>query len=184
MHAVDGIDPAELGKALGIPVRQERTVEALPAPLSWPVEKRSVTNRELAATWSWDRGLFRMDTAQEECTVRLERYRRARGDDRDVFLVVLPGHAAKAFTARTSAILEAHRLAERVLFTFDGILLRRVTRDGCLPDPIARMLRLTLRSTQRRLGRLTHRRYRGRPRASWAPRGTAAWGAVSGVPRD
>jgi hypothetical protein len=143
MNAVDGIDPAELGKALGIPVQQERMVEALPAPLSWPVEKRSVTNRELAATWSWDRGLFRMDTAQEEYTVRLERYRRARGDDRDVFLVVLPGHAAKAFTARTSAILEAHRLAERVLFTFDGILLRRLTRDGCLPDPVARMLRLT-----------------------------------------
>jgi len=124
-----------------------------------------------------------MDTAQEECTVRLERYRRARGDDRDVFLVVLPGHAAKAFTARTSAILEAHRLAERVLFTFDGILLRRVTRDGCLPDPIARMLRLTLRSTQRRLGRLTHRRYRGRPRASWAPRGTAASAQRSGTGR-
>jgi hypothetical protein len=141
MLAVDGVDPAELAKALGIPIRQERTMEVLPAPLSWPVEKRSATHRELAATWSWNRGLFTMDTAQEQSAVRLERYRRARGDDRDVFLVVLPGHSPKAFTARTSAILEAYRLAERVLFTFDGTLLRRLTRDGQLPEPVARMLR-------------------------------------------
>jgi len=58
-----------------------------------------------------------MEAAREECLVRLERYRRARGDDRDVFLVVQPGHASKVFTARTSAILEAHRLAERRTFS-------------------------------------------------------------------
>jgi len=49
MLAVDGIDPEELSKALGIPIRQERGVEAVPAPSSWPIEKRSVTHRELAA---------------------------------------------------------------------------------------------------------------------------------------
>jgi hypothetical protein len=141
MLAVEGADPVELGKALGIPTRPEMMVEASPAPLSWPVEKRSVTHRELAATWSWNRGLFRIEAPQEQSPVRLERYRRARGDDRDVFLVIVAGHAPKVFTARTSAILEAYRLAERVLFTFDGTLLRRQARDGHLPEPIARMLR-------------------------------------------
>jgi hypothetical protein len=141
MVAVRGADPVELGKALGIPVRRERIVEVSPAPSSWPVEKRSTTHRELAARWSWKRGAFTIEPDSEQSRVRLERYRRTRGDDRDVFLVTLSGQEPKAFTARASAILEAHRLAERALFDFDGTLLRRRARDGSLPEPIGRMLR-------------------------------------------
>jgi hypothetical protein len=141
MAAVRGADPVELGKLLGIPVRREHTVEVSPAPSSWPVEKRSATHRELASTWSWKRGAFAIEPGPEQSRVRLERYRRSRGDDRDIFLVTLSGHEPKVFTARASAILEAHRLAERTLFEFDGTLLRRRPRDGSLPEPIGRMLR-------------------------------------------
>ena len=141
MLAVDGIDPAELGRALAIPIRQERAVEALAAPLSWPVEKRSAIHRQLAATWVWNRGAFSTDNQNEQSAVRLERWTRA--DDRDVFLVAGPDCAPRAFTARTSAILEACRLAKHAIFSFDGTLLRRLTGDGYLPEPVARMLRFT-----------------------------------------
>ncbi len=141
MVAVRGVDPVEFGKALGIPVRHERAIEASPAPSSWPIEKRSVTHRELAASWSWKRAAFTMDPSLEPSRVRLERYRRTRGDGRDVFLVSLTGHDPRAFTARASAILEAHRLAECALFESDGTLLRRRARDGSLPEPVGRMLR-------------------------------------------
>lgn len=139
--AVRGADPVALGETLGIPVRHEQIVEVSPAPSSWPIERRSAAHRELAGIWSWKRGAFAMVPNPEKSRVRLERYRRARGDDRDVFLVTPSGGEPQAFTARASAIMEAHRLAERALFEFDGTLLRRQARDGSLPEPIARMLR-------------------------------------------
>lgn len=139
--AARGADPVALGQTLGIPVRHAQIVEVSPAPSSWPIERRSGAHRELAGTWSWRRGAFAMAPGPEEGRVRLQRYRRTRGDDRDVFLVTPSGREPQAFTARVSAIIEAHRLAERALFEFDGTLLRRLARDGSLPEPIARMLR-------------------------------------------
>ena len=141
MLASSGIDPDELGRALAMPVRREHKISASPAPSLWPMENRTTTHRECAGSWSWDRGCFAREADTGRMPVHLERYCRARGDVRDVFIVDARDRQPRAFTARTTAIMEAHRLAQLPLFSFDGTRLRRLTRDGHLPVPVGRMLR-------------------------------------------
>lgn len=141
--AVESVDPQDLAGAMGFPIHREYASNASRVPSSWPNERRSETHRELAASWSWKRRSFVMGHVPDDGAVRLERYRRRRGDDRDVYIVRAPGVPNRAFTARAAAILEAHRLANCPLFTYGAGVLRRRAHDGYLPAPVGRMLRLT-----------------------------------------
>jgi hypothetical protein len=141
--AVQGADPAALGEALGLSVEREFDVALSPAPSAWPKESRSTTHRELVSSWSWHAGAFRTEAGESPHGVSLSRYRRARGDDRDVYIVGAPGRAPMSFTSRDSAVMEAHRSAGSPLFELTGSRLRRMAADGHLPEPVGRKLRLT-----------------------------------------
>ena len=143
MLAIQGADPAALGEALGLHVQKENDVVPVPAPAAWPSESRSDTHRELVGSWSWQAGSFRSKAEDPENGISLGRYRRTRGDDRDVYILRARDRPLMAFTARASAVMEAYRLAASPLFELDGSRLRRVAADGHLPEPIGRKLRLT-----------------------------------------
>jgi hypothetical protein len=97
----------------------------------------------LVSSWSWQASAFRTQAEEPPNAVSLGRYRRARGDERDVYIVKAPGLAPMSFTSRASAVMEAHRAASSPLFEFDGSRLRRMASDGHLPEPIGQKLRLT-----------------------------------------
>jgi len=141
--AVQGTDPAALAEALGLSVEKGADVATSPAPTAWPRERRSATHRELVSSWSWQASAFRTEAEEPPNGVSLGRYRRARGDERDVYIVESPGLAPMSFTSRAAAVMEAHRVAGSPLFEFDGSRLRRMASDGHLPEPIGQKLRLT-----------------------------------------
>jgi len=141
--AVQGTDPAALAEALGLSVEKGSDVATSPAPTAWPRERRSATHRELVSSWSWQASAFRTEAEEPPNGVSLGRYRRARGDERDVYIVESPGLAPMSFTSRAAAVMEAHRVAGSPLFEFDGSRLRRMASDGHLPEPIGQKLRLT-----------------------------------------
>lgn len=141
--AVQGVDSAALGEALGLSVEREFDVAPSPAPSAWPKERRSATHREQVGSWSWQAGSFRSEAEEPPNGVSLGRYRRARGDERDVYIVGAPSLAPMSFTSRASAVMEAHRAAGSPLFELDGSRLRRLAADGHLPEPVGRKLRLT-----------------------------------------
>ncbi|MDB5963479.1 MAG: protein of unassigned function [Massilia sp.] len=140
--AVRDIDPIELARLLDIPFSTEAAVDASIAPACWPAEKRTIEHRELMTRWSWERGHFVQASGPPGKVVRLERYSRARADDRDILLLSAPGLPGRIFGSRTAALLEAHRLARRPLFEFRNGALWRRAADGNLPLPVARMFRL------------------------------------------
>ena len=141
--AVQGVDAGALGEASGLSAEREFDVATSPAPAAWPRERRSAIHRELVSSWSWEAGAFRTEAEEPSNGVSLGRYRRARGDERDVYIVGAPSLAPISFTSRASAVMEAHRAAGSPLFEFDGARLRRLASDGHLPEPIGRKLRLT-----------------------------------------
>jgi hypothetical protein len=141
--AVQGVDPGVLAEASGLTVERAVDVVTSPAPAAWPKERRSATHRDLVSSWSWQASAFRTEAEEPPNGVSLGRYRRARGDERDVYIVGAPSLAPMSFTSRASAVMEAHRAAGSPLFEFDGSRLRRMASDGHLPEPIERTLRLT-----------------------------------------
>jgi hypothetical protein len=135
-------DPSALASALDMELAKATVVRIEAAPGCWLAETRSLTNRERAASWCWHSGAFRPYAEPGPRQVRLERFVRARGDDRDIFSVTRPGGAAAVFESRAAAIIEAHRLAGQSLFQVDGGQLVRRAMDGSLPSPAVSYLRL------------------------------------------
>lgn len=134
--------PSEVASALGVELSEASAVRAEAAPLCWPQETRSLTNRERASAWCWSSGAFRARAPAGPGGVRLERHVRLRGDDRDVYSVSASDGSLSVFASRSAAVVEAHRLAGRALFEFEGARLVRTARDGHIPSAAARHLRL------------------------------------------
>ncbi|MGG5890717.1 hypothetical protein ACLF3G_26840 [Falsiroseomonas sp. HC035] len=142
VHAVMGVDPSELARLLDVPFHAEVALAASAAPACWPAERRTIEHRELATRWSWERGHFVQAGGPSGEKVCLERYIRARADDRDILLLTAPEVPRRIFGSRNAALLEAHRIAQRPLFEFRANALQRRAVDGHLPFPVAFMLRL------------------------------------------
>jgi hypothetical protein len=92
--------------------------------------------------WSFDLGLFHAAPAtgdRDDC-IAIERWRRDRGDDRDVYRVRGSGRDL-VLSSRTAAILEGYRQARRGLYRWSDGRLWRQANGGHLPLVVARALR-------------------------------------------
>ena len=135
-------DLAELAQELAWPMCEGRVPEFASAPRCWPEEPRTIQGRELAGAWSFRLCLFLSPGAKHGAPekVALQRWVRERKDDRDVFRVVSQGQDLVT-SSRTTAILEAYRRRGEPLFSWSKGRIKRVTRSGYLPLPVARSLR-------------------------------------------
>jgi hypothetical protein len=92
--------------------------------------------------WSFELGLFQTAhaTADRADGIVIERWRRERGDDRDVYRVRGSGRDL-VLSSRTAAILEGYRQARRGLYRWSDGQLWRQANGGHLPLVVARALR-------------------------------------------
>lgn len=131
----------ELAANLGLHWVPAERQDTLAAPFCWaPCEPRT-DRRVLASTWSWTENVFAARVEEPSKGVVLERWRKERGDARDLY-VIRGGGETIGLMSRVAAILEAHRRRGWPLFEHRGGYLVRQARDGYLPAPMARALRL------------------------------------------
>lgn len=136
---VEEVDVGALAVAMEWPLELAERPMFVAAPNCWPREPRTTTGRELVGVWSFDECRF-VRSSIASTPVRLERWVRERGDDRDVYRV--DGRAGEWMsTSRTAAILEAHRRLNRPLFGWSDGRLSRAGQGGHLPLSVARTLR-------------------------------------------
>jgi hypothetical protein len=126
----------------GWPLSPAMHPELRSAPNCWIADLRTVEGRSLAGIWSFELGRFHPDTHEGSRVdgVRIERWRRDRGDDRDVYRVLGAGPAL-ILSSRTAAILEGYRRARRGLFQWSKGRLARSAGAGYLPLSVARAVR-------------------------------------------
>jgi hypothetical protein len=139
---VHGASCGALAAECGWPLSAATRPVLRAAPDCWTADLRTIEGRSLAGIWSFELGFFQTDTATAGRAdgIAIERWRRERGDDRDVYRV--RGGGPELFlSSRTAAILEGVRRARRGLFRWSDGRLWRATRGGYLPLTVARALR-------------------------------------------
>jgi len=139
---VHGVSCSSLAAECGWPSSPATRPELRSAPDCWITDLRTIQGRSLAGIWSFELGLFQPapSTIGLFDGIAIERWRRERGDDRDVFRIC--GAGPDIFlTSRTAALLEGYRRARRCLFRWSDGQLWRSAGAGYLPLPVARALR-------------------------------------------
>jgi hypothetical protein len=139
---VYGVSCGALAAECGWPSSVSTRPDLRSAPDCWTADLRTIEGRSLAGTWSFALGSFQTipPGGTRVDGVAIERWRRERGEDRDVYRV----HAAGPeliLSSRTAAILEGYRRARRGLFRWTDGRLWRSVGSGYLPLPVARALR-------------------------------------------
>jgi hypothetical protein len=139
---VQGVGPATLAAQCGWSWNPARRPDLRNAPDCWNVDLRTIEGRTLAGIWSFQLGFFRTDSsvANDVDGIAIERWRRERGDDRDIYRV-RGGGPDLMLSSRTAAILEGHRRARRGLYQWSDGRLQRASSGGYLPLTVARALR-------------------------------------------
>lgn len=141
---VSGVAPAALAAAMECEMTSEPVLTEPVLGATWvPVDGRTSQGRILGGRWDFAKGIF-VDPAMQFPTgdsLQLERWKRERGDDHDVFVIRAPREEIITLS-KTAAVLEAHRRAGIPLFDFVGNALQRCRLGGYLPLPVARSLRL------------------------------------------
>jgi hypothetical protein len=139
---VHGVRCGVLAAECGWPLSPAMDPVLRPAPKCWIADLRTIEGRSLAGTWSFELGSFQADTSGASGVdgVAIERWRRERGDDRDVYRIIGDGPDL-ILSSRTAAILEGYRRARRSLFRWRKERLRRSADAGYLPLTVARALR-------------------------------------------
>lgn len=150
-HGTLGLSPPLLGCAGGdVPALADRLgwrleeagTAAGPAPLAFRETSHALLGKEAASRWDWNLARFVADGRRGEGAVSLTRFVQAACRDHDVYQVCAAGREHRLIS-RDAAVVLAHCLARRPLFTVsDGILEARV-RGAFLPDVIAAGLRLS-----------------------------------------
>ena len=115
-----------------------------PAPACWPVVMEDVTRHEPVAVWDMVAGHSRPVQEFALHQVELVRHRRETGDRADLFTVRGGRQDEPSWTglSRTAAILEAYRRVQCPMFEVRGKWLVRLTNDGYLPLPVAKIASL------------------------------------------
>jgi hypothetical protein len=139
---VHGVSAATLAAECGWPWSGAKRPDLRSAPDCWTADLRTKEGRSLAGIWSFEFGLFQTDpaTVGRADGIAIERWRRERGDDRDVFRVHGAGPDL-VLSSRTAAILEGYRRARRGLYRWSDGRLGRAANGGYLPLTVARALR-------------------------------------------
>lgn len=139
---VHGVRVADLAAECGWPCTGAMFPDLRPAPGCWIADRRTTDGRSLAGTWCFDLGHFQSTAASIAGAngVAIERWRRERGDDRDIYRVSGAGPDL-ILSARNPAILEGYRRARRELYRWSDGWLLRAANGGYLPLAVARALR-------------------------------------------
>ncbi|CAO4181346.1 hypothetical protein EEDFHM_03903 [Methylorubrum populi] len=170
-------------------------LQALAARMGWRIEQASICpderplafretdhtllGKEPASRWDWEAAKFVADRRRGDGAVSLTRWTQAASRDHDVYQVLAEGRERRLHS-RDAALVLAHCLARRPLFTVAGGYLEVQVRGAFLPDAIAAQLRL---STLANAGLVD-----GRPRYRVTPEDAARVarllpGAVAGAAR-
>ncbi|MCJ2105399.1 hypothetical protein MKK70_08405 [Methylobacterium sp. E-041] len=121
---------------------EEAGTSAGPAPMAFRETSHALLGKEAASRWDWDLAKFVADGRRGDGAVSLTRFVQAACRDHDVYQICAAGREHRLMS-RDAAVVLAHCLARRPLFTVsDGILEARV-RGAFLPDGIAAALRLS-----------------------------------------
>lgn len=121
---------------------EEAGTSAGPAPMAFRETSHALLGKEAASRWDWDLARFVADGRRGDGAVSLTRFVQAACRDHDVYQVCAAGREHRLMS-RDAAVVLAHCLARRPLFTVsDGVLEARV-RGAFLPDGIATALRLS-----------------------------------------
>lgn len=139
--AAQGVAAEAIAEQTKWPISTQVVGDSVPAaPVCWPIDGCDPASHELVATWSWDDGRFTKTASGTREGVGIERYRRERGDRRDVFRVFGGEPHDWIGWSRVVAITEAYRRAGRNFLAQEGELLVRVPTDGYLPLALASRL--------------------------------------------
>lgn len=135
-----GIEPEVLSSRLGWHLRQLTDLPVRAGEDSHPSIKATGQNHEPASVWNWEANRFERGTVCHGET-RLVRLVHLGRRDHDFYRV--DGRGGVTFhLSRTSAILQAHRVAGRPLFRYAEGRIGRISLEGSLPLEIAAVLRL------------------------------------------
>ncbi|MFC6776632.1 hypothetical protein [Methylobacterium gregans] len=111
-------------------------------PLAFWETDHTLLGKEPASRWDWDAGKFVADGRRGDGAVSLTRWTQAANRDHDVYQVLADGREHRLHS-RDAALVLAHCLARRPLFTVSGGYLEARVRGAFLPDAIAARLRLS-----------------------------------------
>jgi hypothetical protein len=133
-------DAAQVGAALRWPVQSEKTF-ATGGRLAFPQTERLPDRRHLSHRWSWLAGRFVQASGPSVGRVVLERWIHPGGRDHDLYVVTDDSRTWRLLS-RNAAVVLAHCLAGEPLFEWSSGVLRRIGREGALPDALAAVSRI------------------------------------------
>ena len=132
-------DAGRLAESLRWPLRTETF--ATGGKLAFRQTERRPDRYDLSHRWSWKAGCFIKAFGAAADPVVLERWVHPGGRDHDLYTVA-NGSRTWHLMSRNAAVVLAHSLAETPLFTRSSGILRRIGREGALPDALAAALRI------------------------------------------
>jgi hypothetical protein len=94
----------------------------------------------LANSWNWELGRFGRPRHKQDEAVGLARWSHSGGRDHDIYVVARHDESWH-FLSRNAAIGAAHCIAGISLFNFEDNRLKRIRKEGALPDAVAAALR-------------------------------------------
>ena len=109
--------------------------------LAFRQTERRPDRYDLSHRWSWKAGRFIPAIGAAVEAVVLERWVHPGGRDHDLYTVA-KGSRTWHLMSRNAAIVLAHCLAEKPLFAWSSGILRRIGREGALPDALAAAARI------------------------------------------
>ena len=133
------VDAAGLGEVLGWPVRTEPLRAG--GRLAFRQTERRLDLYRLSHRWSWKAGRFVEASSPSVGPVTLERWIHCGARDHDVY-VVAHGPRTWRIMSRPAAVALAHSLAGVPLFEPVSGTLRRIGKEGALPDALAAVSRV------------------------------------------
>lgn len=137
-----GVSADNLASETGWPIANGMGEATPSAPACWPNDGCDPASHELVASWSWSDTKFSKPDQGTRTGVTIDRFRRQRGDRRDVFRVSSESERDWVGWSRVVAIAEAYRRAQRHFLNVEDRLLVRVPLVGHLPLAIANRIGL------------------------------------------
>jgi hypothetical protein len=132
-------DAKGLAQVLGWPIRNDPMRAG--GRLAFRRTERRLELYKLSHRWSWSAGRFIEASGRSAGPVSLERWIHRGGRDHDVYVVV-DGSQTWHLMSRPAAVVLAHSLAGTPLFELASGMLRRIGREGALPDVLAAVSRI------------------------------------------
>jgi hypothetical protein len=132
-------DAVRLGAALRWSVRS--ATFAANGRIAFLQTERRPDRYDLSHRWSWAADRFVQASGSSVGRVTLERWIHPGARDHDLY-VVADGSRTWHLLSRNAAVVLAHCLAGKPLFEWSSGVLRRIGREGALPDQLAAVLRI------------------------------------------